>query len=89
VRVFYRGQSSPSGETVYEQAGPVTFCCASMCRYWHVLVGFGVLGSDRSTSRDVNLSIMRAQANGRTLTEVVPIDFCPWCGQAVECCRRK
>lgn len=89
MRVFYRGQSSPSGETVYEQNGPMTFCCATMRRYWCVLVGFGVLGHDQSTSREANLSIPRAQANGRTLQEVIPIDFCPWCGQAVECCRRK
>ena len=89
MRVFYRGQPSSSGETVYEQVGPTTFCCASMCRYWCVLIGFGILGHSRSTSREVNLSVPRSQANGSTVAEVVPIDFCPWCGEAVDVCRRK
>ena len=88
MRVSYRSVPS-AAEPVYEQAGPVTFCCAEMCRRWNALVGFGVLGHDRSTSREVNLSIPKPQANGRTLAEVVPIDFCPWCGQPVEVCRRK
>lgn len=77
MRVFYRSRPSTASETVYEQVGPAEFCCASMCRYWCVLVGFGVLGHERSTSRDVNLCIPRPQANGRTVLEVVPIQFCP------------
>jgi len=87
MRVSYRSCPSRTGEPVYEQTAPVKFCCAEMCRRWSVLIGFGVLGHDRSTSREVNLSIPKPQAKGHTLMEVVPVAFCPWCGQPVEVCQ--
>ncbi len=81
MRVYCR---SKSGTPVYEQVAPVKFCCAGMCRWWNILIGFGIVGHERSTSKEVNLCVPRAQANGRALVEVVPIEFCPWCGEAVE-----
>jgi len=89
MRVFYRSRQAWNREPVYEQTGPVKFCCAEMCRHWCVLVGFGVPESPRSTCRDVTLCIPRPQANGAAVLEVVAISHCPWCGEAVEVCRRK
>ncbi len=89
MRVFCRSCPSKMGEPVYKQTAPIKFCCAEMCRWWNVLIGFGVLGYERSTSREVNLCLPRPQANGCALVEVVPVEFCPWCGEAVEACRRK
>ena len=89
MKLSYRACQSETGDVVYEQAASVKFCCVEMCRRWNVLIGFGVVGHDRSTSCEVNLSIPRPQANGCTLAEVVPVAFCPWCGEAVETCRRK
>ncbi len=86
MRVYYR---SKSGSPVYEQTAPVKFCCVEMCRWWDVLIGFGVVGHDRSTSKEVNLCMPRAQANGRILAEVVPVEFCPWCGEPVKACRKE
>jgi hypothetical protein len=37
----------------------------------------------------VNLFTMRQQANGRAVPVAVPIDHCPFCGEAVEACRGK
>jgi hypothetical protein len=31
----------------------------------------------------------RQQAGGRFIVEMVPVEFCPWCGEAVEPCRVK
>jgi hypothetical protein len=89
MRVMYRAESrSPRLPTVY-RAGAVKWCCAEMCRWWGVLVGFGVRGCAASTGRDVNLFIDRPQANGKSVIETVPATFCPWCGQLVETCRVK
>jgi hypothetical protein len=41
VQVPYRSRRAVA-EVVYEVAGPVRFCCASMCRVWGELIGFGV-----------------------------------------------
>jgi len=71
------------------QAAPVKWCCAEMCRWWNVLIGFGVRGHDASTSQEVNLYRELPQANGRVIVEVVPIQCCPWCGETVEPCREK
>jgi hypothetical protein len=67
--------------------GPVAFCCTEMCRWWGVLVGFGVRGHAATTSRTVNLFLSRPQANGPQVLEVVPVDYCPWCGEVVHVCR--
>jgi hypothetical protein len=82
MRVFYKAEVS-----VYRQ-GAVRWCCTGMARWWGVLVGFGVRDC-ASTSRTVNIYLNRPQANGKTAVEVVPIDCCPWCGEAVEVCRSK
>src|SRR5256885_776819 len=74
---------------VYEQVGDPTFCCEGMARQWGRIVAFGVAGHPRTTSREVCLSVPRPQASGGSILEVVAIDFCPWCGEAVEVCRVK
>jgi hypothetical protein len=84
MRVYYRAVRGPA---IYRQ-GPVKFCCAPMCRWWGVLIGFGV-GDRPSTDRGVNLFHRRPQANGKSVLEVVPVKHCPWCGEVVETCRVK
>ena len=90
MRVFYSVPkcASRSAVIVYE-AVRVIFCCAEMKRYWGRLIGFGVCGYARSTSRDVNLFTAIPQAGGKTVLEVTPIACCPWCGKAIEPCRMK
>ena len=89
MRVCYTArQVSRSLPVVYQQ-GPVRFCCESMCRWWGLLVGFGVLGHSASTSRDVCLYLSRPQVNGVQSLEVVPVQHCPWCAEAIEPCREK
>jgi hypothetical protein len=90
MRVTYRAVPSvkPHLPTVYRQ-GPVRWCCASMARWWGLVVGFGVKGCAAVTSRTVNLYLAQPQVGGKTAVEVVPVDFCPWCGEVVETCRTK
>ena len=71
---------------VYEQVGEPAFCCEGMARQWGRLIGFGVQGHPRTTSPEICLSVPRPQANRTPILEVVGIDFCPWCGQAIETC---
>lgn len=88
MRVFYR--SVPNNrDPIFEQAGPMKFCCAGMCERWQDVIAFGVVGHPRSTSRDVNLCVMRPQANGRAIVEVIPFQFCPFCGEQIETIRVK
>src|ERR1700737_2771993 len=89
MRVFYRSVQSwtPDGEAIYQQ-GPVKFFCASMCQWWGQLVGFGARGAS-STSMEVSLYSERPQANGKAVLELVPVDFCPWCGEGIETVRTK
>jgi hypothetical protein len=87
MRVLYRGRQAKQA-AVYEQ-GPVTFCCAEMCRWWGRLIGFGAKDCLASTSREVNLYLVRAQASGAGVVELVSVDFCPWCGGVIELCREK
>ena len=56
---------------------------------WGRLFGFGARDVDTCTSREVNLFIDRAQANGRTVLELLPIQCCPFCGEAIETIREK
>lgn len=86
MRVFYRPLRRSL--TVYQQTS-VSFCCEEMARRWGKLLGFGARDTAASTSREVNLFIDRAQANGRTILELVPIQFCPFCGEPVETVRKK
>ena len=83
MRVLYR-----SVRSVYRQ-GRVDFCCAAMCRWWGLLVGFGAKGGAASTSNEVNLYLDRPQVNGGVAVELIPIDHCPFCGEAVEVHRLK
>jgi hypothetical protein len=89
MQVFYRAECrSPRLPTVYRKTA-VKWCCAEMCRWWNVLVGFGVRDCPASTSREVNLFRDRPQASGKTVLETVPLAFCPFCGEPVEACRMK
>jgi hypothetical protein len=89
MRVMYRSaQASRSSPAVYRQ-GPVKFCCAAMCRAWGVLIGFGVKDYPASTSREVNLYAERWQAGGKPVLELIPVGYCPFCGEPVETCRVK
>ena len=88
MQVFYTArQRNPRLPVVY-RAGRVRFCCPEMERRWGALVAFGVPGK-ATTAREVCLSVPRPQANGTPILEVVAIDFCPFCGRAVEVCRVK
>ena len=90
MRVSYRARKNRRGtETVYEQTGKVRCCCDGMRRAWGELIVFGVKGHACTTSKDVSLCIPRPQADGGIVWEVVPVVFCPWCGEAIEACRRK
>lgn len=71
------------------QSGRIKFCCVEMNRWWGRLIGFGVRDCSESTSRDVNLFLTHPQANGMAVLEAVPVQCCPWCGEAVEVCRVK
>lgn len=91
MRLSYRSISAPAvpDATVYEQTGPVRFCCKEMCQEWGVLVAFGVKGHRRTTDRGVNLQTLHPQASGSVLAGITAIQFCPWCGEEVEVCRSK
>ena len=86
--LFKASQRRPSLPVVY-QPGRVKFCCASMSRWWGVLIGFGARGCAASTCRDVCLYLDRPQASGGTVLKVVPVEFCPFCGEVIEACRVK
>jgi hypothetical protein len=88
MRVSYQSAPSATREPVYRQTA-VKFCCATLCQWWGVLIGFGCRGCQASTCRDVCLYLDRPQANGGIVLEVVPVEHCPWCGEAVETCRVK
>jgi len=86
MRVFYRSLRHPL--TVYKQTS-VAFCCAGMECQWNKLLGFGARDIAACTSRDVNLFVDRPQANGRMALELMPIQHCPFCGEAIETVRDK
>jgi hypothetical protein len=86
MRVFYRCLRRVL--PVYEQID-VAFCCSGMALQWGRLVGFGARGVTACTSRDVNLFVDRPQANGRSILELVPIQYCPFCGEPIETGRVK
>ena len=90
MRVCYRARKNRRGtETVYEQTGRVRFCCEDMRRAWGGLIVFGIQGHGSTTSKDVNLCVQRPQTGGRFVWNVIPVLFCPHCGEAVEACRAK
>ena len=89
MRVCYRSCPSATGEAVYEQVGEPAFCCEGMSEHWGLLIGFGALGHLCSTDRAVNLYTVVSQANRVPLLGLTPVDFCPFCGECIEVCRRK
>ena len=87
MRVFYSAVTRRPGPTVYRH-GTVEWCCASACRWWGVLIGFGT-GGRPSTDWGVNLFATCPQVNGKPVLELAEIAFCPFCGEPVETCRAK
>jgi len=61
----------------------VAFCCARMAKSWSGLLGFGARNGIPSTSCTVNLCVDRPQSNGRSILEMVPIRYCPFCGAEI------
>lgn len=90
MRVYYRCVNHPAqpGLTLYQQ-GRVDFCCIGMCRWWGRLIGFGARSHPVSTNREVNLFTDRPQPDGSPVLVMVPIDFCPFCGEIIEVHRVK
>jgi len=92
MRVFYRsraGRTVHGPKVVYEQVGEPAFCCEAMHRHWGLMVGFGVRGAERSTSKEINLWTRLPQASGFGAWGLVAIHFYPFCREAVEICRVK
>ncbi len=93
MRISYRSRLpkcvDASLPAVYEQAGEPAFCCDAMRQQWGRLLGFGTRDCSASTSREVCLYASRPQANGTSMLELVTVDYCPFCGEAVETCRVK
>ena len=87
MRVFYR--SCRGRVTTYEQADPVWFCCQEMRDEWGVLIGFGLKGHPRTTSREVNIFTLHPQVCGAAFPGITEIRYCPWCGEEVEVVRVK
>jgi hypothetical protein len=75
---------------VYEQVGDVHFCCQEMQDEWGILVGFGIKGHPRTTSREVNIfTSHHMQISGNFILGITEIRYCPWCGEEIEVCRAK
>lgn len=90
MKLFYSANRvKRAGLPVTYRQGPVTFCCASMNRWWGLLIGFGVRDCPTSTNRDVCLYLTRPQTHKAPVLELVAVECCPWCGQPVEVCRVK
>lgn len=69
--------------TVYEQAG-VCFCCEDMRHEWGILIGFGINGHPRTTSREVNLFGLHQFSTGTIIPAITEVRYCPWCGEDIE-----
>jgi hypothetical protein len=56
-----------------------------MANNWQKLVGFGLKGHPRTTSREVNIfTSCHPQANGNCVQNITEIRFCPWCGEKIK-----
>lgn len=92
MQVFYvavPGHPVRGLEVVYQLVGGPRFCCQEMARHWGVMIGFGVRDRPKSSSKEVNIWTRIPQARGMFTWGLVEIRFCPFCGEAVEGCRRK
>lgn len=81
MRVSYRACTC-KGATVYEQTD-VCFCCEDMRREWGIMLGFGICGHPRTTSREVNLFGLHQYSTGTIIPSICEIRFCPWCGEEI------
>ena len=89
MRVHYRARRSRATGLVFEQTGPVKFCCDDMERQWGELIDFGVKGHPRTTSREVNILSVLRFATGTTIPVIAEIAFCPWCAEKITVIRRQ
>lgn len=88
MRVSYRSCRGRY-ETVFEQTD-IWFCCQEMQGEWDILIGFGIKGHRRTTSREVNIfASHHMQMSGNSVLGVVEIRYCPWCGEEIEVVRVK
>lgn len=53
------------------------------------MIGFGVRDCPKSSSKEVNIWTRIPQARGMFTWGLVEINYCPFCGEAVETCRLK
>jgi hypothetical protein len=88
MRVSYRSCRS-CRVTAHEQTGILAFCCQEMRDEWGVLIGFGIKGHHRTTSRDVSTFSRYVFSTGTVIPVIAPIRFCPWCGEGIEVVRTK
>jgi hypothetical protein len=89
MRVSYRSCRKRRCSTVYEQTGLLTFCCDKMRVEWDILIGFGLKGHPRTSSREVNLFGLHQFSTGTIIPVITDIQFCPWCGEDIEVIRVK
>lgn len=89
MRISYRSFRGRY-EAVYEQVGILHFCCQEMLDEWDILIGFGVKGHRRTSSREVNIfTSHHIQIGGNCILGVTEIRYCPWCGEEIEVVRVK
>lgn len=87
MRVFYR--SCHGHVAVYEHVVAVRFCCDEMRNEWGILIGFGLKGHVRTTSREVNIFTLHPQCGWTAFPGITEIRYCPWCAQEIEVVRVK
>jgi hypothetical protein len=61
-----------------------------MADWWDLLIGFGVRGQCRTSSREVNLfTSVVPKTNGGVVMGITEVRNCPWCGEPITVCRMK
>lgn len=88
MRVFYRPCRKRGCCTVYERTGSLAFCCSRMQAEWDILIGFGLKGHPRTSSREVNIFGLHQFSTGSIIPVITDINYCPWCGEGIEVVRR-
>lgn len=89
MRISYRSCRKHGCFTVYEQTGLLDFCCEDLRREWDILIGFGIKGHPRTSSRHVNIFGLHQFSTGSIIPVITDIRYCPWCGEEIEVVRVK
>jgi hypothetical protein len=89
MRVSYRSCRNRECYTLYEQIGPLDFYCEDLRREWDILIGFGIKGRPRTSSRHVNIFGLHQFSTGSIVPVINDIRYCPWCGDEIEVVRVK